>query len=189
MCRHEILRTPSRYGWAGPSSYSPALTAPLVVVDLQDVPRSQREAEALRLAAVDLQRPFDLCAAPLLRVTLLRLDDRQQMLLITMHHIITDGWSIDVFRKELRLLYQALSQGRPSPLPPLPIQYADFAIWQRQWLRNESWTLLLYWKRQLDDIPASLKSHLLTALDRRFRALPRRDARPQYTSTVLSATR
>ncbi|HEX6717995.1 MAG TPA: amino acid adenylation domain-containing protein, partial [Pyrinomonadaceae bacterium] len=157
--RHEILRTSFAVTDGQPRQViAPTLTPPLLVVDLQNMPQSQREAESLRLAASNLQRPFDLTRAPLLRVTLLQLDEREQLLLLTMHHIITDGWSIDVFRKELRLLYQAFSLGQPSPLPPLPIQYADFAIWQRQWLQKEELDILLaYWEKQLHGIPNLLE--------------------------------
>ena len=159
MRRHEILRTTFAVTDGQPHQViAPALAAPLRVVDLQDVPQSQQEAESLRLAASDLQRPFDLTRAPLLRVMLLQLNDREQLLLLTMHHIITDGWSIDLFRNELRILYEAFSLDQPSALPPPPIQYADFSIWQRQWLQKEVLdTLLAYWKKQLDGIPNLLE--------------------------------
>jgi amino acid adenylation domain-containing protein/non-ribosomal peptide synthase protein (TIGR01720 family) len=155
--RHEILRTRFVVSDGEPEQVIiPALSVPVQVVDAQDMPRSQGETQAMRLAAAVLQRPFDLTRPPLLRVTLVQLA-AEQMLLLTMHHIITDGWSIDVFRRELRLLYEAFSAGRPSPLPAPPIQYGDFAIWQRQWLEHDVATLVAYWKQQLGDTPSLLE--------------------------------
>jgi amino acid adenylation domain-containing protein len=120
------------------------------VMDLRDQPPAERAAWAQRLAGEAARRPFDLARGPLLRATLLRLDDEDHVVLLTMHHIISDGWSIGVLVGELNALYRAFSGGRPSPLPELPIQYADFAEWQRGWLQGEVLEAQIsYWKRQL----------------------------------------
>jgi len=96
------------------------------------------------------RQPFDLARGPLLRVTLLRLNKTEHVLLLTIHHIISDGWSIGVFNRELAVLYEAFSAGKPSPLPELPIQYADYAAWQRQWLQGAVLEAQLdYWRKQL----------------------------------------
>ncbi len=127
--------------------------SPLQVIDLREVPTDRREAEALRLAADEAGRPFDLARGPLLRVTLLQLDQEAHALIVIVHHIVSDGWSIDVLIRELMALYQAFSRGQPSPLPELPIQYADFAQWQRAWLQGEPLeALLAYWKERLRGI-------------------------------------
>jgi hypothetical protein len=85
---------------------------------------------------------------------LLRLRTEQHVLLLTLHHIVADGWSTGILFRELSVLYEAFSTGKPSPLPDLPIQYADFAVWQRQWLQGEVLEAQLsYWKKQLDDMP------------------------------------
>ncbi len=102
------------------------------------------------LAQAEIQRPFDLTQGPLLRATLVRLADEEHVLLLTMHHIVSDGWSHGVFWRELAVLYDAFTTGQPSPLPALSIQYADFAHWQQQWLQGEVLdTQLAYWKQQL----------------------------------------
>ena len=114
------------------------------------MPESEREAEVGRLAIEEAQRPFDLARGPLLRVTLLRLGEEEHVGLLTMHHIVSDGWSTGILIREMAVLYEAFSGGRSSPLPELPIQYADFAHWQRQWLQGEVLeTQLTYWKEQL----------------------------------------
>src|SRR5262249_10516739 len=102
-----------------------------------------------------VQPPFDLAHAPLVRTTLLRLTSEDHVLLMTLHHMIFDGWSTEVFWRELTTLYTAICTGQPLSLPALPIQYADFAVWQRQWLKGEVLDAqLAYWKRQLGhDLP------------------------------------
>ena len=110
---------------------------PLPVVDLAGLPAAAREGEARRVAAAEARRPFDLARGPLLRAALLRLGEREHALLLAMHHIVSDGWSMGVLVRELAALYRGVRRGRPSPLPELPVQYADFAVWQRQWLRGE----------------------------------------------------
>jgi len=152
--RHEVLRTTFRSIEGQPVQViAPVLNLPVGVVDLGHLPEPKREAEVRRLAAEEAQRPFDLAQGPLLRVTLLRLSDHEHVFLVTMHHIISDGWSIGVFIREAVALYGAFSNGAPSPLPELPIQYADFAVWQREWLQGEVLDSQLgYWRQQLADI-------------------------------------
>src|SRR5712692_3462409 len=106
------------------------------MVDLRALPATQRETKAIRLAAEDGNRPFDLARGPLLRATLVRVDEAEYIFLLTMHHIISDLWSMGVFWTELWAVYQEFASGRPSLLPELSIQYGDFAVWQREWLQG-----------------------------------------------------
>jgi natural product biosynthesis luciferase-like monooxygenase protein len=154
--RHEVLRTSfDIYDEELMQVVAPDVSLPLSLVDLRGLEPADRPAEALRLATDEAQRPFDLSRGPLLRVLVLRMDEQEQVILLTMHHIITDGWSMDLLGKELIALYDAFSQGRPSPLAELPIQYADFAIWQRDWLQGDVLDQkVAYWKRQLQDLTA-----------------------------------
>ncbi|MCP4663027.1 MAG: AMP-binding protein, partial [bacterium] len=135
MRRHEVLRTTFATEAGEPRQVIAAeLTPALPVVDLAALSAERGELEARRLAAVEARRPFDLTRGPLIRFTLLRLAAEDQAVLVNMHHIVSDGWSMGVLIRELPVLFAAFSQGQPSPLPELPIQYADFAHWQRQWL-------------------------------------------------------
>ena len=130
----------------------------LPIVDLQDLPETERLIETQRLATTEAQRPFDLATEPLVRATLLKLQAKEHVLLLTMHHIISDGWSMGVLFSELAALYEAFCSGHPSPLAELPIQYIDFAVWQRQWLQAEVVeSQLSYWKQQLNGAPALLE--------------------------------
>ena len=134
------------------------LQVPLEVVDLSEMPEAEREEEIRTRAIAEAQRPFDLSQGPLLRVRVLRASDREHVCLLTMHHIVSDGWSMEVFVRELAALYEAFSAGRPSPLEALPVQYADYAVWQRKWLAGEVIAEQLdYWQRQLGDAPAALE--------------------------------
>lgn len=153
--RHEVLRTAFVTVEGQPQqAIVPTLSVSLPIVDLQALPQSDQHAEAVRLAMAEAQRPFNLTQAPLLRVTLLRLAAADHVVLFTLHHIVADGWSTDVLVRELAILYNAFATGTPSPLPDLPIQYADFALWQRQWLQGDVLQRqLAYWKQQLDGIP------------------------------------
>jgi amino acid adenylation domain-containing protein len=149
--RHEILRTSFAIS-DGQSIQviSLSVNLPLPVVDLQNIPQEQREAELYRLANEEAQTGFDLTQAPLLRAKLLQLDAEDHVILLTFHHIVSDGWSTDILIREVAALYTAFCAGKPSPLPQLPIQYADFAVWQRQWLEGEGLkNQLVYWKQQL----------------------------------------
>jgi amino acid adenylation domain-containing protein len=127
-------------------------------IDLQNLPQKERLKKVQQLANQEAQRPFDLSKGPLFRATLLQLGPESHILVLTMHHIISDGWSKGIFNRELSTLYTAFYQGQPSPLAPLPIQYADFAHWQRQWLRGDILEKQLdYWKQQLAGAPALLE--------------------------------
>jgi amino acid adenylation domain-containing protein len=129
----------------------------LTVIDLQESSSEKNEARAARLAAEEARKPFNLAEGPLLRVKLLRFAEDDHVLLITMHHIISDGWSIKVLMREVGELYEAHTNKREAALPELPIQYADFACWQRGWLQGERLAeQLSYWRTQLADAPPLL---------------------------------
>jgi hypothetical protein len=153
--RHEALRTTFMHADGRLEQVvAPSVGFSLPVVDLSQVPATGRDAAALRLATEETEQLFDLAKGPLIRAKLVRLAAEEHVFLVTMHHIVSDGWSVGVFNRELAALYQAFSAGKPSPLPQLPIQYVDFAHWQRKWLQGEALeTLLAYWKRQLADLP------------------------------------
>jgi amino acid adenylation domain-containing protein/FkbM family methyltransferase len=149
--RHESLRTTFNIVNMQPvQAVSPPGPIALSIVDLSDLPLNVQEREVDRLVWEDSQQPFDLAHWPLLRVALLRLGEQDQVLLFTMHHIVSDGWSMDVLAREIWLLQEAFSAGKPSPLAELPIQYADYAQWQRQWLQGTILeTQVSYWKQKL----------------------------------------
>jgi len=154
--RHEALRTTFATVDGHPVQIiAPNLTLSLLVEDLRKLPETERGAEAQRLLTEEIRRPFDLAQGPLLRTILLWLDDEEHALLLTMHRIVSDDRSIRVFNRELVALYEAFYTGKPSPLPELPIQYADFTVWQRQWLQGEVLEgQLSYWREQLGgDLP------------------------------------
>jgi amino acid adenylation domain-containing protein len=155
VARHEVLRTAFAVGEGEPVQVvlEEALVLPLV--DLAALPGAAREMEAARLAAVEADLPFDLERGPVLRATALRLDDEDgredHRLLLTLHHIAADGWSVGVLLHELAALYGAALAGSPSPLPPLAVQYADFAVWQRSWLSGDVLAAqLAFWRRTLE---------------------------------------
>jgi surfactin family lipopeptide synthetase A len=155
--RHAVLRTTFATVEGRPVQVI-AESAPvaLSVVDLREMPAATRGAEAQRLAVREAQRPFDLARGPLLRASLLCIEGGA-FLLLTMHHIVSDGWSLGVLIRELTALYNAYSAGDPSPLPELSLQYADYARWQRQWLQGAVLEReLTYWRRQLSGAPALL---------------------------------
>jgi amino acid adenylation domain-containing protein len=157
--RHEVLRTTFTIVDGQPSQIiAPDLKLPLQVLDLRHLSPDERETEASRFSSEESRRPFDLSSGPLVRAALLRFETEESVLLLTMHHIASDGWSLDVLSRELRSLYAAFSEGKPSPLPELPIQYADFAVWQREWLQGEVLeSQLSYWKKQLTGAPSALE--------------------------------
>jgi hypothetical protein len=127
--RHEVLRTIIDLIDGQPAQIiSPALTVSLPVVDLSDLPATEREAEARRLASAEVAEAFDLRRGPLCRVKLLRVSREDHVLMMVLHHIISDGWSIDLLMQEVARLYAAYAVGQDSPLPELPIQYADYAV-------------------------------------------------------------
>jgi amino acid adenylation domain-containing protein len=157
--RHEILRTTFPQSDSGPvqTIWAPRAIE-LRVLDLSDRAEWDREAEVRRVISEEVRRPFELSEGPLWRVRLLRLRVEEHVALLTMHHIITDGWSFGVLTRELAALYKSFSQGMPSPLPEPPIQYADFAVWQRRWLRGETLDAQLdYWRQRLAGAPPLLK--------------------------------
>jgi acyl carrier protein len=130
----------------------------LPMVDLSHLAEAGRDAETQRLAMAEALKPFDLMKGPLLRVKLLRLGENEHIVLFTVHHIISDGWSMGVLVREVAALYRAFLAGEPSPLAELPIQYADYAHWQREWLQGEVLERqLAYWQRMLGDAPSSLE--------------------------------
>ena len=159
LLRHEILRTTFSFVDNQPVQViHSAPTSNISVVDLRNMSNIRRETEVKQLIIEATQRPFDLSVGPLLRISLLWLDEEEYILLVVIHHILTDEWSMGVFIQELSTLYTAFCAGVPSPLPELPIQYADFAVWQRQWLSGEALeTRLNYWLSQLDGVPGLLQ--------------------------------
>ncbi|HEX7333867.1 MAG TPA: amino acid adenylation domain-containing protein [Pyrinomonadaceae bacterium] len=157
--RHESLRTNFVTVEGQPMQcIDVARPAHLPVLDLSDLEVAERDAEALRLTTAEMLKPFDLTCDPLLRTTLLRLADDEHIALLTMHHIASDGWSMGVLIQEVVALYKAFSAGEASPLAELPIQYADYAAWQREWLTGEVLQgQLNYWKQQLQGAPPVLE--------------------------------
>ncbi|HVT15954.1 MAG TPA: non-ribosomal peptide synthase/polyketide synthase [Thermoanaerobaculia bacterium] len=156
--RHEALRTTFGEVAGRPvQRIAASLRLPLPVVDLSSLGEAVREAEAERVAGVPLSAPFDLAAGPLMRAALLALAADLHLFVEVVHHIVSDGWSAAVMHRELLVLYAAFRAGRPSPLPALPVQYGDFALWQREWLRGEELeTQLAYWRGKLGGSPAPL---------------------------------
>ncbi|NET08281.1 MAG: hypothetical protein F6K16_27010 [Symploca sp. SIO2B6] len=149
--RHQALRTNFSSVEGKPVQViASTVNLTLSVVDLQDLPTQERENKAMQLATESAQQPFELTKEPLFRANLLKLTEQEHILLLNIHHIVFDGWSEGVLFKELATLYEAFTNNKPSPLPELPIQYPDFAPWQRQWLQGEFLEALLsYWKQQL----------------------------------------
>jgi amino acid adenylation domain-containing protein len=149
--RHEVLRTTFDVTDGRPDQIiAEGFKLELALADISLLPEADRDSYVLETGNREARTPFDLANGPLVRARLLRLDEETHILFVTMHHIISDGWSLNIFLKELLALYEAFSNERPSPLPEMPIQYADFTLWQRQWLRGEVLEdLLLYWKKQL----------------------------------------
>ncbi len=143
--RHEVLRTNFADNQGRPVQIIvPDLVIPLPVVDLRHLSTVERDAEVQRRATQESHRPFNLAKDPLIRAILLWLrgaerqnGDQEYVLLLSIHHIVSDGWSLNILVHELSVLYEVFVTGNPSPLPALSIQYADFASWQRQWLEKE----------------------------------------------------
>ena len=156
--RHEILRTKFSSIEGQPTQViTPKLNLTLPVIDLRNLPVRKKEIEAKRLIDLEAQTPFNLAIPPLLRSSLLRLDEAEYILLLTMHHIVSDGWSTDILVDEIITLYQNSQGNRFLNLPELTIQYADYTVWQRQWLQGETLTKQLdFWQQQLADIPSVL---------------------------------
>jgi amino acid adenylation domain-containing protein len=149
--RHEILRTTFPMVDGKPvQRIAPPSTVTWQIEDLQGLSTEEQTAQFRQMAIAAALKPFDLAGEPLVQFTLLKLSPYSYILLLKMHHIIYDGWSLSIFFGELSQLYEAFTQGLPSPLAELPIQYADFAVWQRQWLTGEVLDRQLnYWREQL----------------------------------------
>ncbi|HEU4881440.1 MAG TPA: condensation domain-containing protein, partial [Longimicrobium sp.] len=159
VLRHEALRTTFREVDGSPVQViAPFDGFTLLVEDLSGLDEADRQAEVRRRTAEEELRPFDLAAGPLFRASLLRLDEERHVLLLSMHHIVSDGWSVRVLTRELEAVYAAYLQGRESPLPELPVQYADYAVWQRQHLRGELLERQIsYWRDRLAGAPELLE--------------------------------
>jgi amino acid adenylation domain-containing protein len=160
VARHEGLRTTFARAADGPVQ----VIAPsdcgfaLAEHDLRDLDQAEREQALARLSAAEAAALFDLAAGPLIRGQLIRLADDEHILLVTQHHVISDGWSVGVLVKEVSVLYAAFSQGQPDPLPPLTVQYADYAFWQRQWLQGDTLhQQVAFWRTHLEGAPALLE--------------------------------
>ncbi|MBW8879564.1 MAG: amino acid adenylation domain-containing protein, partial [Acidobacteria bacterium] len=156
--RHESLRTRFAAEPDGPVQIvEPSASVALPAIDLASLPADQRLGEARRLAREEALRPFDLTHGPLLRASLVGLGGEEFLLLLTLHHVVSDGWSLRLLAHELGEIYSACSEGRPSPLPELEIQYGDYAVWQRRWLQGEVLTAeLAHWRARLADAPPVL---------------------------------
>ncbi|HYP22809.1 MAG TPA: amino acid adenylation domain-containing protein, partial [Actinomycetota bacterium] len=156
--RHETLRTTFTTVRGEPRQVvADEGRVSLSVVDLAYLGDDEREEAAMKVVAEEADRPFDLAAGPLWRTTLIELGDEDHLLVICMHHIVSDGWSLGVFASELSEIYTAFVDDREPKLEPLPLQYADFAIWQREWFQGEELDRqMTYWKRHLEGAPAAL---------------------------------
>jgi amino acid adenylation domain-containing protein len=157
--RHETLRTHFKISVGEPEQIiTPAQGLELTITDLSQLSTAEREARVLSLTTEEARRPFKLSIGPLFRVSLLRLGPDEHVLLVTMHHIISDGWSMSIFIREMAALYEAFLQGRSKPLPELAIQYADYAAWQQASFDDGALQdQLAYWKQQLGGGPAVLE--------------------------------
>ncbi len=158
--RHEVLRTTfdvtADGGQPFQSVHTPPSYWPLPLTDLSQLPPSARNDEMRSLIAVEAERPFNLEAGPTFRTVLLRLGADEHVLLLSLHQMVADAWSVGILVRELIALYE--TGGAASSLPPLPVQYADFAVWQRQWLQGEVLKKQLdYWRQQFDDLPPALE--------------------------------
>ncbi len=189
--RHEIFRTTFTVADGFPVlAIAPKANFTLPVVDLRELPEGEREAKALKLVTEAAGEPFHLEVGPLLRCQLFQLNEEEYIFLVAMHHIITDGWSIGVFFRELTALYEAFSAGATSPLKELPVQYADFAVWQQQWLLGETIDgQLAYWKQQLAGAPAvlNLPTDRLRPSEQTFRGAIQPFSLPRPLSKALLA--
>ncbi|MEW5931824.1 MAG: condensation domain-containing protein, partial [Gemmatimonadota bacterium] len=157
--RHEALRTTfAERGGVPVQVVHPAAPVELVELDLGALPEAEREAEAGRLAVAEALRPFDLARGPLLRSTLVRLGGEEHVLLFTLHHVVSDGWSTQVLVREVSAFYAAFSRGEEPRLPELPVQYADFAAWQRAWLAGGVLEAQVdFWRERLAGAPPLLE--------------------------------
>jgi len=159
IARHESLRTNfASIDDEAVQIITPAREIQIELLDLGGLPQGIKKSEARRLVSEAARRPFNLSQDLLLRAALYRFDDQDQVLLLVLHHIVSDGWSMGILFRELETLYEAFSHSRPSPLPKLPIQYGDFARWQREWLQGQVLEEQVnFWKQQLGGAPAALE--------------------------------
>ncbi|QHO77852.1 non-ribosomal peptide synthetase [Bradyrhizobium sp. CCBAU 051011] len=159
VARHEALRTIFIVEGGRPvQRVQPASAVPLSVLECEGADATARRAAAVRIAGIEVVKPFDLAAGPMLRATLLRIDDGEHWLVVTIHHIVCDAWSLQRFLHELTACYEAHCRGRAADLPVLPLQYGDYARWQREWLTGEPEArLLAYWRTRLERAPAVLE--------------------------------
>jgi len=157
--RHESLRT--TFGSKDGKPFQiidDQLQLPIEKIDLRSLDETEREERVRKLALEEAQKPFNLTEGPLLRFTLVLLAEQDLVALFTMHHIISDAWSVGIIVREVAILYENYAKGKKSPLPPLPFQYADFAHWQRNWLQGDVLeTQLGYWREQLKGAPPMLE--------------------------------
>jgi amino acid adenylation domain-containing protein len=155
--RHEVLRTSFKIGRRGQpiQIIEPPKPVELSIIDLEPFPTTIRDSKAIEMAEESARKPFDLNRAPLWRINLFRNSNDEYLFLLVMHHSISDGWSKEIFLQELAKIYEAYSNGRPSPLPEITVQYVDYAAWQRERLKGERLEALFdYWKTQLKgDLP------------------------------------
>ncbi|WP_240357194.1 condensation domain-containing protein, partial [Myxococcus eversor] len=158
--RHEALRTSFHVQEDGTAVQviHPRAELSVPVTDLRHLTGAALDTELERLISAEAQKPFDLTQSPLFRAALLRVTEQSHVLLVTVHHIVSDGWSNGILLREVGALYEAFSQGRPSPLAPLEFQYADYALWQRGWLRDAALEQQLsWWRNQLAGAPHALE--------------------------------
>ena len=166
--RHEVLRTVFVEGEGGPAqAIAEELNLQIEEIDLRGWQEREREVETERIVREEVATPFDLGRGPLLRVKLLRIGEQEHGLLVTLHHIVFDGWSVEIMVREIAYFYEAYVKGEKPKLPELPVQYADYAMWQRGWLQGEALEQQLgYWKKQLEgvavlELPANRRPGML----------------------------
>ncbi|HEX7242004.1 MAG TPA: amino acid adenylation domain-containing protein, partial [Longimicrobiaceae bacterium] len=184
--RHETLRTTfAEQGGVPVQVVHPPACVALPELDLRRLPEAERTAGAERLAEEEALRPFDLARGPLLRSTLIRVGETDHVLCFTLHHIVSDGWSRDVLVREVSALYAAARLGRPAQLPELPVQYADYAVWQREWLSGEVLDEQIgYWRDRLSGAPPLLE--IATDRPRAIGQSPRAESHTFVLSPELS---
>lgn len=159
VARHDALRTTFVTVEGTPRQVvTKSVSLDMPLIDLTDRAETEREEQAQRLLQHEARKPFDLSQGPLIRAILLKLKDEEHILLVTMHHIVTDGWSMGIFNRELSGLYESFHNEQPSSLAELPIQYLDYADWQRRWFEGEVYRSQLgYWKKKFATLPAALE--------------------------------
>lgn len=181
--RHETLRTTFPVINGQPvQSIAPTLTLTIPIIQREGLPDTEWVAEIKHLAEEDAKRPFDLASGPLLRITLLRFNDTEHALLLSVHHIIFDVWSMDIFIREFASLYHASATNKHVKLPTLPIQYADFTVWHQRWLQGDTrQKQLKYWQEHLSKTPSRLQ------LPRDYATPPIRTFRGKQTTFQISS--